>query len=441
VCEEALKLANLTIDHIDDVILVGGTTKIPYVRDQVAKFFAKAPRTDVNPEEAVAAGAALQAHSLERVLGKTTVSTGGSFANAEGTFEGGTDTRTFANEGPTAQMPPQATEELLELLEPTRETPPDGPRKTAAYEVPAARPGRRAPTRGEHVDRFEERTPAQPQPVIGRMTKPNVTAATPPKPPPAPQKPITRPVPITIPPVPTALPHQKTITIPPPIAPGPASTLRGIAPVHEEDTGTGDFQNLTTEAESLPLALDPPTTPPRRPPSKPPTTQPMPAPRAPANAPTMIGVPQTPATPQTFPVMPSPVVMDVTPRSLGIATVAGFCEELIRRNSRVPTEIRKLFTTSRDSQDAVRIIVCQGESRRLDSNTVIADLRLEGLPPRPRGETSIEVTFALDASGILQVHARDAQTGKEQRAQLDIVGGLQQGDVAAAREKLQALRR
>jgi molecular chaperone DnaK len=153
----------------------------------------------------------------------------------------------------------------------------------------------------------------------------------------------------------------------------------------------------------------------------------------------MIGVPQS--APQTFPVMKGPVVIDVTPRSLGIATVAGFCEELIRRNSTVPTEIRKLFTTSRDAQDAVRIIVCQGESRRLDNNIVIADLRLEGLPRRPRGETSIEVTFALDASGILQVRARDAQTGQEQRASLDVVGGIQQGDVAAAREKLQALRR
>ena len=89
----------------------------------------------------------------------------------------------------------------------------------------------------------------------------------------------------------------------------------------------------------------------------------------------------------------------------------------------------------------MRIIVCQGESRRLDNNTVIGDLRLEGLPRRPRGETSIEVTFQLDANGILQVKARDAQTGTEQRASLDIVGSLPQEDVSAARERIQALRR
>src|SRR5262249_46642969 len=70
VCTEALALANLTIDRVSDVILVGGTSKIPYVRDQVSKFFGKAPRTDVNPEDAVAVGAALQATALERILSR-----------------------------------------------------------------------------------------------------------------------------------------------------------------------------------------------------------------------------------------------------------------------------------------------------------------------------------------------------------------------------------
>jgi molecular chaperone DnaK len=134
-------------------------------------------------------------------------------------------------------------------------------------------------------------------------------------------------------------------------------------------------------------------------------------------------------------------VMDVTPRSLGIATVAGYCEELIRRNSRVPAQMVKVFSTSRDLQKAVRIVVCQGESRRLDNNTIIGDLHLEGLTPRPRGETSIEVTFSLDASGILRVKARDAQTGREQQASLDLVGGVRDENVAASREKLQQLRR
>jgi molecular chaperone DnaK len=136
-----------------------------------------------------------------------------------------------------------------------------------------------------------------------------------------------------------------------------------------------------------------------------------------------------------------PVILDVTPRGLGIGTVAGYCEELIRRNSRVPTHMCRMFTTSRDAQDAVRIIVVQGESRRMDQNVVIGDLRLDNLPPRPRGETSIEVTFELDASGILQVRARDAMTGQVQQASLDLVGAMDSDDVAASRERLQGFRR
>jgi hypothetical protein len=171
---------------------------------------------------------------------------------------------------------------------------------------------------------------------------------------------------------------------------------------------------------------------------------------------TVLGVPVAPAVqpaaePElvlqpSFPVAaapppPAPMVLEVTPRGLGIGTVAGFCEELIRRNSRVPAEMKKVFTTSRDRQDLVRIVICQGESRRLGNNTIIGDLVLQGLPPRPRGETSIEVTFTLDASGILQVHARDMQTNTEQHATLDLLGGVPAQDVAASRDRIQQLRR
>jgi molecular chaperone DnaK len=166
---------------------------------------------------------------------------------------------------------------------------------------------------------------------------------------------------------------------------------------------------------------------------------PPPAPMPFSAAPPVVPVPST------FPVdVPPPagvVVMDVTPRGLGIGTVRGYCEELIRRNSRVPTEKRRLFTTSRDDQDAVRIVVVQGESKRMDENLVIGELRLEQLPRRPRGVTSIEVTFTLDATGLLEVRARDAQTGQEQRATLDIVGVMPEAQVSAARDRVAALRR
>jgi molecular chaperone DnaK len=130
-----------------------------------------------------------------------------------------------------------------------------------------------------------------------------------------------------------------------------------------------------------------------------------------------------------MPAPPSPTVLDVTPRGLGLGTVARYCEELIRRNSRVPAEIKRNFTTSRDRQDTVRIRVCQGESRRIDENLVLGDLVLEGLEPRPRGETTIEVTFSMDASGILHVRARDARTGQERRASLDVHGAQSPAEV------------
>ncbi|MBA3539424.1 MAG: Hsp70 family protein, partial [Deltaproteobacteria bacterium] len=200
-------------------------------------------------------------------------------------------------------------------------------------------------------------------------------------------------------------------------------------------------------APALPPALPPelpPALPPARPPALPPALEELlelkPASTAKGFAPPQSYPVQSTAPALPLAPLPSPVVLDVTPRSLGIGTVAGFCEELIRRNAQLPAEARKLFTTSRDRQELVRIVICQGESRRLDNNTVIGDLRLDDLPLRPRGETSIEVTFSLDASGILQVRARDAQTGKEQRASLDLLGSMSEDELAASRVRLQAMR-
>ena len=137
----------------------------------------------------------------------------------------------------------------------------------------------------------------------------------------------------------------------------------------------------------------------------------------------------------------APTILDVTPHSLGIGTVAGYCEELIRRNVRVPLEMKRMFTTAHDRQDSVRIRVCSGESRRIDDNLILGDLVLDGLEPRPRGETQIEVTVQIDASAILNVRARDPKTGREQRASLDVVGALSLDQVESARDRLREIRR
>jgi hypothetical protein len=203
-----------------------------------------------------------------------------------------------------------------------------------------------------------------------------------------------------------------------PIAPATAPTLVAIAADAAMGPTARGFAAPTMVVEPSPAATSRGFAPPSVPQSYP--IQPMPMPPPPR---------------------PPPIVLEVTPRGLGIATVAGYCEELIRRNARVPTEAKRMFTTSRDQQELVHILVCQGESRRLDNNTVIGDLVLQGLPARPRGETSIEVTFAIDASGVLHVRARDAQTGAEQHASLALVGDVAQEDVATSRDRLQQLRR
>jgi len=449
VCEEALKYAQLTTDHIDDVILVGGTTKIPYVRDQVTKFFAKAPRTDVNPEDAVAIGAALQASALDRVLKRGRVSrttAARQAAQEEETTAAGAlilgdesmvgDTVTRENE---TSAPVDADRVIDEL---TLDTLPQ-PRRTADYgEIPAVRSSQevrleRPVERGRHHDMFEERTPAPgsvPPPMsapgaapLGRLARPATS--------PTVESAKTLPIGTQRPPPP---PQQ---AVPPPVAPARTRAM----PVPRPPASPHGVPISPAQAPTMMLEPSPASTAPGMGPPAPAATAPtlVVAPPSPATtAPGFAPPPMLPPNVGGYPVMPSsPVVLDVTPRGLGIGTVAGFCEELIRRNSRVPTEIRKLFTTSRDLQDAVRIVVVQGESRRMDQNVVIGDLRLENLPPRARGETSIEVTFALDASGILQVRARDAQTGREQRASLDVVGSMATEDVAASRERLQSLRR
>jgi molecular chaperone DnaK len=510
VCTEALALANLSVDQIADVILVGGTTKIPYVRDQVTRFFRKPPRTDVNPEDAVAVGAALQATSLERILSRRASSkiavpppppaAAAPVDADEDTLTRGADGLQLADPGSGATRAPGE-----------RSPPHDrGKRATAGYTggTPRAASEPTRPdtsysvTRGGVRDQVAEpeRYPAAPPPMLADLPPPPD-----PTPPPDPgsrddrtplpftlAQPrtigrITRPAPTDEPPDlfdvdlgsagrsgaldPPSRPITATGTASPPPAPRPA-----VRP------GPGPRAALPPQQTTTPMA---PIL--RAPAPGPATTQPMAPtlPIAPPTAPTLVAfapdlaaastarglgahglaapplaAEPSPAStargfqpPQSYPIQPpvamvppppprpAPILLEVTPRGLGIATVAGFCEELIRRNSRLPTESRKLFTTSRDQQDLVRIVVCQGESRRLDKNTVIGDLVLQNLPRRPRGETSIEVTFSLDPSGILHVQARDAQTGLEQRATLDLVGGVAQDDLAASRERLQRLQR
>ena len=118
------------------------------------------------------------------------------------------------------------------------------------------------------------------------------------------------------------------------------------------------------------------------------------------------------------------VLLDVTPQSLGVRTVGGFCETLIARNTAVPTESTKVFHTAFDLQTEVRISVYQGESRMADDNELLGEFVLEGLAPKPRGQVRVRVSFEIDNDGIVHVRAVDSVLGLERAIRIESRSGV-----------------
>ena len=123
------------------------------------------------------------------------------------------------------------------------------------------------------------------------------------------------------------------------------------------------------------------------------------------------------------------VLLDVTPHTLGIMVVGGYFEELIPQNTTVPTSRSKPFTTVRDNQTAVKILVLQGESRRADDNELLGEFILTGLRRASAGQVEIDVTFEINADGIVSVHAKDVETGKEQSITVTATSGLTEDEI------------
>ncbi len=123
------------------------------------------------------------------------------------------------------------------------------------------------------------------------------------------------------------------------------------------------------------------------------------------------------------------VLLDVTPLSLGVETQGGLFTKLIERNSTIPTKNTQIFTTVVDNQDTVRIHVLQGERQLANQNKSLGRFELVGIPPAPRGIPQIEVTFAIDSNGIVNVSARDMATNLSQSMQLNPAGGLSEAEV------------
>ena len=123
------------------------------------------------------------------------------------------------------------------------------------------------------------------------------------------------------------------------------------------------------------------------------------------------------------------VLLDVTPLSLGIETLGGVCTVLIPRNTTIPTSKSQVFSTAADNQPAVDIHVLQGERKMASDNKTLGNFQLTGIPSAPRGVPQIEVTFDIDANGIVNVTAKDKGTGKEQSITITSSGALSDEDI------------
>ena len=132
------------------------------------------------------------------------------------------------------------------------------------------------------------------------------------------------------------------------------------------------------------------------------------------------------------------LLLDVTPLSLGIETLGGVMTKLIESNSTIPTKKSETFSTAADNQPSVEIHVLQGERPMAKDNRTIGRFHLDGIPPSPRGVPQVEVTFDIDANGILNVSAKDKATGKEQKIRIEASSGLSEAEIETMRKEAEA---
>jgi molecular chaperone DnaK len=434
VCRRALAEAGLVPSDIDAAILVGGSTRMPLVRRMVEEFFGTPPRVDLDPDLVVAQGAAIHALAI----------TGGASRAERSTGQAPTKPMSVADLR-------AAQRKRLEAREQGPKQPAFAP--TSQYEVP--------PVSDDIAARLRAKLGGQTGRQLNRpdATLKGIGGFAPPMPPGAVVG-TRRPLPADGP-IPAMMAHAivgaDAITgdalddeleeldfelVEDDDAPAARESVE-IAPDYLEEArraGALPSRSIAPAAlfagfgEELDLELgsdepsdevllvmdDDEPTPPE--PSEPEPRRVIPDTRP--NVPVL-----------EIPERAPPLLMDVTPHALGIETVSGICQHLIRRNVPIPCEQSRTFTTGRDGQTEVVIHVFQGESRSASENEALGAVELSGLRSAPRGEVKIEVTFVIDPSGTLDVRAIDQATGVAQETRINLLGGADEGEHAAMRER------
>ncbi|MEM9194471.1 MAG: Hsp70 family protein [Myxococcota bacterium] len=394
-CEIAMRIAGLEVQEIDRVVLVGGSTRIPMIQERVRHFFEQDPRMDFDPDLVVALGAAIQAYHLAEDAAEASISnlTEPTVEEREAAFRERAEARAERPDQP-AFAPVLGSVNLEQVRRPTRrfgavEEIVDVPAPVQTSDWRNADP----PTpEHSHVDPQVARD----REVAGKDTWSDMRGT-------------------------------DALTEPVPDFDGlPAPALDGL-----DEPLLGMDEPLAGPSNPRPL-------PPAIPREDPPAGRPPPVPTAKAPP----APPPPPAPPLRSQVKMADrkplLLMDVTPHSLGIETVGGYCERVIRRNAPVPVEQTRIFTTARDGQETVRVTVCQGESRTFPSNQALGVIELHGLRKARRGEVKIVVAFMLDADGTLDVRATDADTGTAQRIRVNLVGGFSPADLDRLRGRQEA---
>ncbi|MCU0692646.1 MAG: Hsp70 family protein [Polyangiaceae bacterium] len=460
VCEDALSVARLKPDAFDQVVVVGGSTRIPAVRARVAEFFRKRPLDRLSADEVVALGAAIQATALsspQRQRASGTITTvgprgtdpglGSVSGKGAGMIPAPVAPSDDAEGRPTLPQSPESdADDILtqvvsrDLLPASEMASPAEPTLMIAPQVAPQRGVRTAP--GLASVRTEEEAganrhgltpPVNPSPTTaGMMAAPSLGPTAPPSKAPVPRPPATGQPTARMPSKTDAAPGQTTSKMPPcPPSQSPAS--KAGARLDQQSPRAQAAAAAAMAAAAAAAAA-----------TKLPSSRPAPAPNLPISRvepPKPMAEPLVPAlTPAPPPprLHPAPLLLDVTPLSLAVETVNNYCDVIITRNTPIPCQRSRKFATAADNQAAVRINVAQGESERFNENTLLGQVELSGLRAASRGEVQIEVTFELDANGMLDVRASDTATGQSTSARIRLGGAIPGvDDLDKMRERVQ----